>query len=241
MQTIKTKTVGEIVSENYLMSDVFLKYGIDYCNYGHKSLAEICHQKALNPLSIESELQEIERQGHRTRAFHTWQVDYLIDHIINTHHSFVWVNLPLITSYSLKVNALLGATHPWFLEVHRHLKELSSELERHLLKEEQTIFPHLKALLIARKHGLAIPPAPKGSLKMTLYTLEIEHEHIAAGLKMIAILCNGFKPPKDAPEALKVLYAKLKGFQENFYQHTHLENNILFPKALKLEKNISWS
>lgn len=241
MQTIKTKTVGEIVSENYLMSDVFLKYGIDYCNNGHKSLAEICHQKALNPLSIENELLEIERLGHRTHAFDNWQIDYLIDHIINTHHYFVWVNLPIITSYSLKLNAMPGTQYPRLVEASRLLKELSSEIERHLLKEEHTVFPHLKALFSAWKHGTAIPKSPRGSLKMTLYTLEIEHEHIAAGLKMIAILCHEFKPPKGAPETLRVFYSKLKRFQEDFYEHTHLENNILFPKALKLPKSKTWS
>ncbi len=236
MQAIRTKTVGEIVAGNFLMSEIFQNHGIDYYCEGQKTLIEVCRENAIKPKILEQELSKVARDRQRTHHFDQWQLDYLIDHIIHQHHYYVWVNLPVVKEYALKSFRMHKEQFPQLSRIQKLVFELADELERHLREEEDLYFPYIRKLVQAHKIGRELVDEDP-IIGCSLEEIHADHIYMGSVLKRIASLCNDFKPPKDSPETVKVLYQKLKDFQEDFYQHVHLENNILFPKALKIEQD----
>lgn len=232
----RTKTVGEVVARNYLMSDVFRKHGIDFCCQGQKTLTEVCKENALSLNDLELELRSIEEQGHRTHNFGSWQLDYLIDHIIHTHHYYSWTHLPVIKEYSLKVSRSHGDRYPQTVKINRLVRELAEEMEKHLNEEEQSLFPYIKALVWAQKEGQQMPEPPFETLQEAWNHIQSDHVYLGAIFKMMAVLTENFCPPEGSGATMKVLYDKLKDFYMDFLQHVHLENNILIPKALALHE-----
>jgi regulator of cell morphogenesis and NO signaling len=231
MNHIKTKTVREIVTENFLASNIFNRYGIDFFTKGDTTLAEACQKQALNVSNIEQEIQGT--QQIRTHHFNNWEIDYLIDYILNNHHYYIWVNLPIIKEYTLKVSREQGLKHPVTIEVNRLFKELASELEHHLLFEEQQLFPYIKDLVFSNRDNKA---NPLGDTLLALSAGKTEHEYLTAKLKVIVTLLEESELVKIPETMTTVLLYKIKAFQKDLEQHIHLENNILFPKASKLEK-----
>ena len=235
----KTKTVGEIVAGNYLMSEVFQKYGIDYCCQGDKTLEEVCLQQAIEPTFIKKELQELANDQQRTYLCDRWQLDYLIDHILHTHHYYVWTNLPLVREYVLKSYRMYGTRFPQLAKVNRLITELTHELECHLKEEEHLYFPYIKQLVMAERKIERYEAHHVRLLEKSLEEIYADHIYLVSLFKMVSSLTNDYTPPADAPRTIAVCYQKMRDFQTDFYQHVHLENNILFPKAARLEREMS--
>lgn len=233
MNQLKTKTVGEILTENFLASNIFNKHGIDILSQGTRTLAEACSQRALNVGYIEQEIQKTE--GIRTHNFNAWELDYLIDYILNNHHYFIWVNLPVIKEYALKVARMQGENYPVTIEVNRLFKKLATDLEHHLSEQEYQLFPYIKQLVFAKRDR---KKNTSGNFNLTEYNLEAENQYFAAKLKRIVSLLSDSEIPNIPETSAAVLLFKLKAFQNDFYQHVHLEKNILFCKAMKLEKKL---
>ena len=239
VETINTKTVGEIVAGNYLMSEVFQKHGIDYCCQGEKTLAEVCLQKAIEPTLLEKELQEVANDRQRTYLFDQWQLDYLIDHILHTHHYYVWTNLPVLREYALKSFRMFGSQFPNLEKLNRLIVELTQELERHLKEEERLYFPYIRQLVLAERKIERYESRYLPLLEKSLDEIHADHIYLGSLFKMMDHLTDDYTLPDDGPSTLKVLFQKIKDFEEDFYQHVHLENNILFPKAARLEQEMS--
>ena len=237
METINEKTVATIVSENYKSADVFKKYGIDFCCGGGVSVAEICRKKNLDYSTVEKELLAIDSQDLMSHDFNNWGLDFLIDYIINTHHKYVSGNIPLIAQYSAKVAKVHGENYPENKTINTLFIEVANELIQHMQKEERILFPYIKLLVKANIENTDPPSPPFGTVQNPISMMEHEHENAGDIFKRIAELSNNFTTPDGACNTYKVLYAKLKEFESDLHQHIHLENNILFPKAIKLEAN----
>ncbi len=235
METINKKTVAEIVSDNYKSADVFKKYGIDFCCGGGVSVAEICKRKNLVYSEVEKELLAIDSQVPTSHDFNNWELDFLIDYIINTHHKYVSENIPLITQYAVKVARVHGQNHPENIEINTLFHEAANELIAHMQKEENILFPYIKSIVKAKNENMKMPSPPFGTVQNPIRMMEHEHENVGDVFKKIAELSNSFTPPDGACNTYRVLYAKLKEFETDLHQHIHLENNILFPKAIKME------
>ena len=233
MNPIKTKTVAEIVTENFLAVNVLQKHGIDLFNFETKTLAEACQQQALNLTVIEQEIRETE--GIRTHHYDRWELDYLIDYILNNHHYFVWVNLPVIKEYALKVARTNGHKFPETIEVNQLFKEFATELETHLDQQEHKIFPYIKQLVYAQKDGT---PILHEDLQLSVDSMKAEYRYFAAKINRIVSLMGRVEIANWPETTAAVLLYKLRAFKQDFYQHIHLEKNILFPKALKLEQKL---
>ena len=233
MTKIEMKTVEEIITENYLAAEVLNKHGIDLFNQEAKTLAEACQKQALNLGYIEQEIRETE--GHRSYNYDKWELDYLIDHILNTHHYFIWVNLPVIKEYALKVSRSQGDKYPVTIEVNRLFKELATEIEHHLDNQEHNIFPYIKRMLYAYRDGSKFISE---NLEMSVITMKAEANCYAAKLNLMESLLRTTDIANQQETTASVLLYKLGAFKYNFYQHMHLEKNILFPKALKLERKL---
>ena len=238
MEVLQDFTVAKIVAKNYKAADVFKKYEIDFCCGGNVSLAEACEKKKINFYDIQNELQNIDNQSDSNFDFDRWELDFLIDFIINQHHSYVVENIPLIIQYSDKVAKVHGENHPETIEINKLFHEVAKELADHMQKEEKILFPFIKQMVKAKKESIPMPPAVFGTVKNPIRMMETEHETAGDIFKQIAKLSNNYQPPLGACTTFRVLYAKLKEFEADLHKHVHLENNILFPKASEMESRM---
>jgi regulator of cell morphogenesis and NO signaling len=237
MEILENITVGEIVAVNYKAADVFKKYDIDFCCGGNKALSDVCNQLNINQSDVEIDLDNINDDQPGNHNFNRWKLDFLIDYILNEHHTYVSANVPILLEYTNKVANVHGDNHTETKEINRLFHEVAQELDLHMRKEEQVLFPYVKTLVIAKDNQQAKPEVPFGTVQNPIRMMEMEHENAGDIFKEIARLSNNYTPPEDACQTYQVLFSKLKEFEEDLHRHIHLENNILFPKAIALEEN----
>ena len=230
------KTVAEVVTENIKTADVFKKHGIDFCCGGGISIEKACSKNGVEYSVLESELNAIDSTVSRSYNFDSWDLAFLIDHIKNVHHTYVEESIPILLQYAEKVANVHGHHHKEVVEIYHMFVEVSQELTAHMKKEELILFPYVKQLVKAKKKGESPKPAHFGTVNNPISMMEEEHENAGDIFKVISKLSNNFTPPAEACNTFKALYAKLREFEQDLHQHIHLENNILFPKAIELEQ-----
>ena len=230
-------SIGEMVAEDYRKAEVFKKFGIDFCCGGKDSLDKTCNNMGIDLTEVKNALKQLDEQQHRqpSQDYNNWELDFLIDYIINTHHKYVSEALPLLDEFSTKVASVHGDAHPEVIEIASYYQAVANELRMHMHKEEVILFPYIKQLTIAKRNNETLQPSPFGSIKNPINMMEAEHESAGGAMAAINELSNGYNPPEEACNTYRVLYAKLQEFENDLHQHIHLENNILFPKAINLE------
>lgn len=234
------ETLGQIAAKDLRKAQIFKKHGLDFCCGGKKTIKEACAEKGLDVTVIEQELQRADNiPSSRPLPYNDWSLDFLADYIVNTHHAYVRKNLPDIRTYALKVMRVHGAYHPELERVHQLVEEIHTELTEHMLKEEQILFPFIKQLAAAKNRTQKFEQAPFGTVKNPINMMEHEHELVGNNLHKIRACTDGYALPADACASYSLLYRLLAEFEDDLHLHIHLENNILFPKALDLEKSLS--
>lgn len=168
-----------------------------------------------------------------------WDIDFLTDHILNVHHTYVRQAIPVIFEYTQNVAKVYGEKHPEVIVIAEKFLDLTDELNRHICKEEEILFPYIKHLAIANSYGMKIEPSPFGAVESPINMMEQEHDIVGEIMEEIKILSDNYSPPSDACATYKLSYLKLKEFEDDLHKHVHLENNILFPKAIELEKKLN--
>lgn len=232
------ETVGQIAARDLRKAEVFKKYGIDFCCGGKKSIAEVCKEKGLDLIQVQRELAQAGNiTSLRPLAFNEWNLDFLIDYIVNTHHAYVKKSLPDIKTYAMKVAKVHGEWHPELMTILQLVTEIDEELSHHLLKEENVLFPYIKSLLDA-KMGKPLQQAHFGDIRNPIAMMETEHDMAGRLLEEIRELSNQYAIPEDACASYSLLFKMLQEFESDLHVHVHLENNILFPKAIALESEL---
>jgi regulator of cell morphogenesis and NO signaling len=239
MENIDNMTVAEIVTENIKTADVFKKNGIDFCCGGNVPVKEVCDKKGIDFNSIKDELTNIGNAPSNAHDFNSWDLDFLADYIVNTHHKYVIEANDLLVQYSDKVASVHGHHYTEVVEINQLIHAIVNELNLHMKKEEMMLFPYIKQIAEAKKNGVKMAPSPFGSIQNPISMMETEHDGAGDVIKKIAELSNNYTPPAEACNTFKALYAKLEEYQNDLFQHIHLENNILFPKAISLEAELS--
>ena len=233
------ETVGEIVAKDYRKAQVFKKLGIDFCCGGKKTLSEVSSKKGLTVEDLKNELAAIDKQdANPSSNFDKWDIAFLTDYIINTHHQYVKENSPFILELSEKVARVHGASHPEMIQVAEIFSRIAQDLGLHLMKEEKILFPFIKELTELKKTGGKVKDIPFGDITNPIQLMEVEHEQAGEDLVTIRELTSDYTLPADACTSYRILFKKLEEFENDLHQHVHLENNILFPKAIKLEKEL---
>jgi regulator of cell morphogenesis and NO signaling len=234
------ETLGEIAVKDLRKAEIFKKYGLDFCCGGKKTVKEACAEKGLDVTKIEQELQQADKV-FETRAlpYNEWNLDFLTDYIINTHHSYVRKQLPEILKYMDKVAEVHGSQHPELAKIKLLVHEVSDELTPHMVKEEKVLFPFIKKLVSADKEAIAAVEAQLGTVQNPINMMEMEHEMVGKNMEEIRTLSHNYALPADGCASYSLLYKMLEEFESDLHIHIHLENNILFPKALKIEKENS--
>lgn len=236
MNLIENKTVAEVVAENIKTAHVFKKYGIDFCCGGGITIEKACEKNNAEYAMIKKELENVDAEVSNAYNYNNWDLSFLVDHIQNIHHSYVEENIPLLIQYANKVAKVHGHHYPEVIKIDTLFAEVANELLAHMKKEELLLFPYVKQLVNAEKKGTDASKPHFGTVKNPIHMMEEEHENAGDIFKEIARLSNNYTPPEDACNTFKALYAKLEEFEQDLHQHIHLENNILFPKAIQLEK-----
>lgn len=238
MEKIESKTVGQIVAEDYRTSDVFRKYNIDFCCGGNRTVNDACEKKGIDYSELMDELEKSVTNKENKDEFSSMELDALCDHIEKKHHAYVEQRLPLIHEYLEKIARVHGSRHPGLLEVYSLFSEGSGELAAHMKKEELMLFPHIRKMAKSIREGEALDKPSFGSVANPVEAMMQEHDNEGDRFRRISEITNGYEPPEDACNTYRVAFHLLQEFENDLHLHIHLENNILFPKALELENSI---
>ncbi len=231
MENIATQTLGNIVAGNFKAASVFEKYHLDFCCGGKHTLAKACTDKNISLQAVTEELNSIEEGRPTVKPFNLMSPSELIGYILIHHHFYVRQIMPQILQHLEKVATKHGDNFPYMKKVFSIFQEVNIEMLHHMQKEEQILFPIIKA---AAEATGANANALKEKIAMIVGVMESEHESAGGSMAAIRALTNNYEPPFDACNTFKVSLAELKDFEEDLHRHVHLENNILFPEAVGL-------
>ena len=242
MNIQETQIIGELVAQDYRTASVFKKYGIDFCCQGNKTIVDACERKKLDTKSVVADLDKIIRlKQYTTTDYQSWPLDLLTSYIEKKHHGYVEEKILEIKPYLNKICSVHGDRHPELFKINEHFTATAGELAMHMKKEELILFPFIRKMVKAKQNTLQVDSPQFGTVRNPIQMMMNEHATEGDRFRGIEELSNNYTPPADACNTYKVTFALLKEFEEDLHLHIHLENNILFPKAIELEKELSYS
>ena len=239
MSVVTTKTVRELALENPAATRVLEKLGIDYCCGGNKTLEQACAAAQLPIDEVLDSLEIAEQARRTTEKVSDWQKESLaelVEHIKKTHHQYTRDEIARLGPLFQKVCSVHGKNHPELLHIRASFQGLSQELTMHMMKEEMVLFPYMVRMEEAVLQNEPVLPPPFGSVQNPVSMMEHEHESAGNALRAMRQASGGYKPPADACVSYQTLYQALAEFEADLHQHIHLENNILFPRAVAMEQ-----
>ena len=233
MKDFSKHTLASIVTGDHRVVPVLEKYNLDYCCRGKTTLADACSEKKLQLDHIESELEYV-MQGFREKSmpFNEMSAEHLVNHILVRHHYYVKQAMPLIYMHLEKVSKKHGDFFPYMNTVFSLFGELQDEMNLHMQKEEMVLFPMI--IDLERKYKQKnLSGIVKNDISGSVSVLESEHQQAGDILYQIRELTNQYSIPQGTCTTFKITLNELKEFEDDLHEHVHLENNILFPKALQ--------
>ncbi len=228
-------TVGEIVAQDYRTASVFQSHGIDFCCKGGRTLNEVCGNKKLEAAALVQELHDATTSKDSVADYRTWPLDLLADYIEKKHHRYIEQKSPELMQYLNKLCKVHGERHPELFDIRDEFARVASELASHMQKEEMALFPFVRKLATEENPGLP----PFGTVENPIRMMMHEHSVEGDRLAKISELSNQYTAPADGCTTYRVAFAMLKDFEEDLHLHIHLENNIMFPRAIELEKHLA--
>ena len=225
--------VGDIVASDFRAARVFEQFGIDFCCGGRRSVGEACRVAAVSPRDVEAALESLPADSRDDEA-NSWPLSRLIDHIVTKHHAYVRATMPAIHQYLEKLVAVHGVRHPELEQVAATFETIERDLSQHLIKEERVLFPYVRELE-SRAAACGRGVSPFGSVENPIRMMEREHRDAADELHEIRALTHAYTAPDDGCATYRVCMAELENFERDLHRHVHLENNVLFPRAIALE------
>ena len=241
MNDLMTQSLAQIVNNDYRTAAVLERYQLDFCCKGKRSLQKACAEGSVPVGNVLSDLEKLAVGSNfaLSSRFGQLTLAQLCDYIVNMHHSYVRNEMPAIHQYLIKVASKHGDRHPELYTILELFTPVMEEMQQHMQKEELILFPRIKEVEdLSSQGGSHIDAA---YLLAPIEAMETEHDHAGTALSSIRKLTNDFMIPVDACTTFRLLYHSLQAFEADLHQHVHLENNILFPKALKMsgQKNIA--
>ena len=229
---MKSKTIGEIVTMDGRTATVFNKFGLDFCCSGDVTIESACLDKGLDVQEVLVDIQSLMNNGvKQDNLFNEMSLDRLSQYICVHLHQYIRDTAPAIAKFTDKVAKVHGKNHPNTIEIASLFDDLRFELEQHMLKEERILFPYITSIV---QEGRCSGPFAEGPISVML----LEHDTAGDALRKLRNLSDDYNLPPDACNTFRAAYTNLESFEEDLHMHIHLENNILFPKAIELEKNL---
>jgi len=239
MSVSTAKTVREMAVEFPEATRIFERFGIDYCCGGSKSLEEAC---AASNLSVDQVLDSLELAEETARTKlkdRNWQTEPLADliaHITSTHHKYTREEIARLRPLLDKVCSVHGKNHPELQQIRSSFQGMALELTTHMMKEEMVLFPYIVRMEEAVIQKEPVLPPPFGSVANPVTMMMHQHDSAGEALRAMRLASASYTPPGDACISYQTLYKALSDFEADLHQHIHLENNILFPRAIAMEK-----
>ncbi len=233
MNVLASKTLAQIVTNNYKAASIFEKHHLDFCCKGKRTLEQACSE---SDIKIEEVIEQLEKAGDTNDLktnYNELSLAQLSEHIVSTHHNYVKNEMPALHGYLQKVASKHGDRHPEMNKVFQIFVAVKEEMEFHMQKEEMVLFPRIKDIENQIQEGKKVV-INSSYLQSPINMMEQEHDHAGSMLAEIRNLTNNYNPPADACTTYQLSFASLQAFELDLHRHVHLENNILFPKALKM-------
>ena len=240
MTVMTEKSVRELAVESTTAPRIFEKFGIDYCCGGRESLQQACARANVSLDQVLDTLQMADEMARAAQKVHDWSrepLSELIAHIKNTHHKYTREEMARLNPLIEKVCAAHGKNHPELFEIQQTFRALAQELTTHMMKEEMVLFPYIARMEESVIQKEPVVPGPFGSVQNPVHMMEHEHDSAGHALRAIRSASRDFTAPADACVSYETLYKALAAFEADLHQHIHLENNILFPRAIAMERS----
>ena len=238
MSISTNKTIGEIVADDFRTAAIFKKHGIDFCCKGGRSIEEACDKKNIDKQALINELEALPKGNSNEVDVRDWPLDLLANYIVRIHHQYVRDKTPMLLQFLDKLCRVHGERHPELFEINRIFNESAQDLTSHFVKEENVLFPYIENLVKKQQSGEPLGEIPFGTVENPVAMMMQEHSVEGDRFEEIVKLTDNYTPPADACNTYKVTYQMLQEFEADLNRHIHLENNILFPKAIALEKQL---
>ncbi len=231
------KQIGQFVADDFRTAAVFSNYGIDFCCKGDRTVEEVCKKNNIEVEELLGKLLEIQISNNQQSIdYKSWPLDLLADYIEKKHHRYVEEKAPVLRQFLDKLCKVHGQRHPELLEVTALFIGCAKEMASHMKKEELILFPFIKRMVKAQMEGTKIESPQFTTVENPIALMKHDHELEGDRFRKIA---NNYTPPADACNTYKVTFAMLDEFEKDLHLHIHLENNILFPKAIELEQTLN--
>lgn len=239
MNELASRTLAQIVTSNHRTAAVFEKHHLDFCCKGKRSLQQACSEQNISVDELLNELEGVASTHQTAYPFDKLTLSQLADHIVSTHHAYVKTESQQLLAYAEKVVSKHGQRHPELFKIFQLVVAIKEEMALHMHKEEVVLFPRIKELEKFAGHEHGDIQLSVSYLQAPITMMEQEHDHAGALLAEIRQESANYTPPADACTTYKLLFASLQAFEMDLHQHVHLENNILFPKAITLAKELN--
>lgn len=235
------ETIGSIAAKDYRKAEVFKKLSIDFCCGGNRTLKEASEEAGISEGELKLQLEQADAPTTKTGSqdYNKWELDFLTDYIINTHHRYIKDNVSIINDLAGKVAKHHGENHPELPELEINIQRFLQDMMNHMNKEEGALFPKIKQLVANKNNPGLTVKMPAGFVKDAVKMMQLEHEVAGEDLQFFRKITNDYLLPEDACNSYNLLFEKMKEFEDDLIQHIHLENNILFPKAIKLDDELA--
>ncbi len=232
-----TVTLADLAANSLNAVRIMERYSLDYCCGGKEPFEESCMAKGIKPEAILREIEEAQAVSAAGRDWQTAPLDELVKHIVGIHHEYLKLDLPVLARRMEKVASVHGARDPKVLpRMAEVFAGLRAEMDMHMHKEETILFPFIEQYGRAEVQNRPVPPVPFGTIANPIAMMEREHADAGGALEEIRSLTNDFELPAYACATVRSLYEGLKVLEADLHVHIHLENNILFPRAIALER-----
>lgn len=235
----ENQIIGELVAKDYRTASVFKKYNIDFCCQGNRTIQEACDKRNIDSKSVLDDLDlTIQSKSETSIDFQSWPLDLLADYIEKKHHRYVQDKTLEIQPYLDKICKVHGEHNPELFEIKKEFNASAGELASHMKKEELVLFPFIRKMVKAKQENKDVDSAHFGTVRNPIQMMMDEHTIEGNRFRRIEELSNNYTPPHYACNTYLVSFALLQEFEQDLHQHIHLENNILFPKAIEIEKEL---
>ncbi|WP_179349104.1 iron-sulfur cluster repair di-iron protein [Winogradskyella pacifica] len=243
METLQENTqkeIGQYVADDFRTAAIFSKYKIDFCCNGNRTVEEACDKKGIDSNQLIDELNQVlNSKGAETIDYKSWPLDLLAEYIEKKHHRYVEEKIPVLRQFLDKLCRVHGERHPELFKINELFTASAGELASHMKKEELILFPFIKKMMKAKLEDGVVQSPQFGTVENPIAMMMEEHDNEGARFREIDALTNNYTPPADACNTYKVTFAMLDEFEKDLHLHIHLENNILFPEAIKLEQQFN--
>lgn len=239
MKITPERTVGSIVAEDYRAAAVLTKYGIDFCCKGGRSVQEVCEKGNIDQGKLTEDITTLlARDAKSGDDVRTWPLDKLADHVETVHHRYVEERGPILKQYLDKLCKVHGDRHPELFTINEEFNTCVGAMAMHMKKEELVLFPFVRNLAKSERSGEPFKAPRFGTVENPVKAMMEDHNDEGERFERMKAVSDNFTPPADGCATYATAFSMLREFEQDLHLHIHLENNIMFPRAIELEKRL---